>query len=259
MVFLNCCFDPGWRSPALAAPLLHQHARAQGGAKAQERGPFDSLTPARSVAMRPMASPYSFRAFPSRSNPWANVFHPFRLRPVLRSRATAEGGQGFGGQAGVFNWRPAERDGVSTPPFYRRYPCLPLPALACLCLPLPAVAKGLPAIILSSETRDLHPPQYCYGGRVVSYNHKYVKEHGVGHGLRGYTRPRQSFFAKATQDRGYGRQARYSKPSAWLHPPSARQASGAFYHRAGKNVSSSLPQSNELVTNAELNPQLIRE
>ena len=60
--------------------------------------------------MRPMASPYSFRTFPSRSNPRTNIFHPFRLRPVLRSRATAEGGQGFGGQAGVFNWRPAERD-----------------------------------------------------------------------------------------------------------------------------------------------------
>jgi hypothetical protein len=32
--------------------------------------------------------------------------------------------------------------------------------------------------------------------------------------------------------------------------------SGAFYHRAGENVSSSLPQSNALMTNAELNPRV---
>ena len=39
---------------------------------------------------------------------------------------------------------------------------------------------------------------------------------------------RQSFFAKATQDRGYGRQARYCKPSAWLHPPSLRYGAASW-------------------------------
>jgi len=55
---------------------------------------------------------------------------------------------------------------------------------------------------------------------------RYVKEPLFAEASTGQACLRQSFFAKATQDRGYGRQARYSKPSAWLHPPSPRLRRG---------------------------------
>jgi hypothetical protein len=105
---------------------------------------------------------------------------------------------------------------------------------------LPAVAKGVLAFALQGAFGET-PNVATEDGRAPHFRWQ-----GASNRTRGRPAKRDETLCQRTYLRqGYGRQARYCKPSAWRHTT-------PFYQNWGQGHSSSLPQSNAFVANAKL-------